>query len=205
MTLGTERVADRVLRGLWERDILPWGVWGVLQTEAALDRLHPGQHHLPDQGVELNPHPEPPCLLPLLYLPDLPPNFHLYRPQHRHHHRSRQVYPPPPSSSSSSSSSSSFIIMRYPSLCGFLLYYFLCVCSLPLTVTSFPSRRPWLRVGCKHGVGGGPSNRCLPDLHPDLYLQKWKVADAGEIITFVLRENRGSFRIFFWRHDAMLR
>ena len=47
-------------------------------------------------------------------------------------------------------------------------------------------------MGCERGVGGGPTNRCLPDLHPDLCLQNRKVADAGEIITFVLWENRGS-------------
>ena len=47
-------------------------------------------------------------------------------------------------------------------------------------------------MGCKRGVGGCPTNRCLSDLHPDLYLQKRKVADAGEIITFVLWENHGT-------------
>ena len=47
-------------------------------------------------------------------------------------------------------------------------------------------------MGCERGVGGGPTNRCLSDLHPDLCLQKRKVAEAGEFITFVLWENRGS-------------
>ena len=59
-------------------------------------------------------------------------------------------------------------------------------------------------MGCERGVVGCPTNRCLPHLHTDLCLQKRKVADAGEIITFVLWEYRGSkyhldveyFRIF---------
>ena len=130
--LGTERVADRVLCGFGERDVLPGGVWGVLQTKASLDRFQSGQHHLLDQGVELDPRPEPPSLLPILCLPDLPPHLHVHRPQHRHHHRSWQVSPlppnpppPPPSPSSSSSSSCVTLLCVFFSTisCTLALFY----------------------------------------------------------------------------------